>query len=1619
MPATEKTWRDQAGLHILFGVSSLVMLIGTIWMMAKDHNREWRRWQLDDRARDRWTTEAQLAQQEAETKSKRNELRDELAAAQREKVDADLVRRFKELVQAEDERLEKRADESQFAKLDAALTELENAENGSDEAAAARRQLLDAMNDFVHEARRRENQLLTEKKFLAADHTAAVSARGIAVGEGRPTAAIEANIEDLANKILVKDAALAEAKDYRMALESVLREIQAAEADLEKQLVTIEGDLDRMRQNLPGALKSTGEWINRLPVLDALYTGDIKLDQIWLPDMKINYNFSYVARYDRCIVCHRAIDKTAPGSATEPAYPAIPEHQRERIVQLQTPEELTVAGLYGMTLAPSEAPSDENNAGGVTIQEVVRGNLADDAELESNDVILEIADEPVTSLEDVNRRLLDPTRWGPSLAVKVRRAADQAEQIVELQTPTITSVYGLVLTPEGQVDPNAVTVQVVAPHSLAALAGLQMGDVLLEVNEGPIKSLSVANHYLLHEAEWGTPLELKIKRGLAQPFTSHPRLDLFVGPSSPHKKGDMGCTICHDGQGSATEFKWASHTPNDPRQALRWSEKHGWFDNHHWIFPMTPERFIESNCLKCHHEVVDLAPSERFPEPPAPKLVQGYHLVREFGCYGCHEIIGYDGPKRIGPDMRIEPNFYEVASQIATDPGLNDEEKELARHVAERPDDSAARAELYQAIRADAALAGEKAASAGAEADAATDTDEEPQAPRLTSATHALADALKDADAPGQLRRVGPSLRHLASKVDYDWLYRWIRRPADFRPSTRMPQFFLQHEHLDASEKEFPIHDLEGKETKVTDREYTARFENIEIRALADFLLDISQSYQYIDPPQGITEAPDAERGRWLFESRGCLACHSHTEFPGIASNQGPDLSRIAAKFNTDNGRRWLYSWLKDPRSYHVRTAMPNLFLDPITEVDASGNPTGRITDPAADIMEFLLGVPADWQPEVQVPAREELSTDEQAALNDLTAVWLSASFPRRRAERFATEGIPERLAGTVKVDEKVLVGMTPENRTQKQLEYVARRSLSRYGCFGCHDIPGFETAKPIGTPLANWGRKDPSQLAFENIGQFLATHGVEGHVAASLRDADARLGETRLREHAGDEHHAAHGLDPLSDEYDRDTAYFLQALNSHHRNGFLWQKLRQPRSFDYETTRTKRYDERLRMPKFPFDVAQREAVMTFILGLTAEAPAERYIYKPSERQEAIVQGRHVLDKYNCAGCHILDMERWDIAFEPDWFEEPPTTADYPFIEPPVTPEQIQQSLEPDRRGLLHATLHGMPMRDEETGQPRLVDIDGVPIEPDDAESEPFYEFQLYDHAVISGALRKVGVQNLIIPAQRDGAGPLRGVAHAGHGGDVAKYLYRRVIAEEKKSNPQVVATEAWGWLPPPLHHEGDKVQTDWLHDFLMDPTAIRPAVVMRMPNFHMSSAEAAKLVNYFAAKSDAEFPYEYNNRRRGSYLARLEESHPELLDDGLKIVTDGNYCVKCHSVGDYQVRGAVKTLGPDLHEVYRRMRPEFVKHWVANPQRILPYTGMPVNIPYEPTPPNYGGVSQALFPGPSFTQLDGLVDLLMNFDEYAKRQTSVKGLVREPTAPAGAPPAASDQPPNDRSAQR
>jgi cytochrome c551/c552 len=647
------------------------------------------------------------------------------------------------------------------------------------------------------------------------------------------------------------------------------------------------------------------------------------------------------------------------------------------------------------------------------------------------------------------------------------------------------------------------------------------------------------------------------------------------------------------------------------------------------------------------------------------------------------------------------------------------------------------------------------------------------------------------------------------------------------------------------------------------------------------------------------------------------------------------------------------------------------------------------------------------WTP-TDVPSANELTGQEQDALFDLALVYLKEKYPAERAKQYLHEGIPAERAGGVTGAEAVLIQKAGQSEVkesaaaERALQYVGRRAISKYGCFGCHDIPGYEDAKPIGTSLADWGRKDPSRLAFEQVAEYVT------HYSWPEKESNDNSPESKKRA-AAIENHVPYGTadrpaHPVSDnmEYAIDElgptqGWLMEKLLGHERVGFLWQKLHQPRSYDFKKTENKGYNERLRMPQFPFKEDEVDAVMTFVLGLVSEPPAPQYVatYAENPRMQATIAGTKMVEQFNCTGCHQLDFDHWDLAFKPGELGSAVQATDYPFEQPHFTQSQIDDSQKQDRRGFLHAQIYGRP----------LVDGKGEVVATDENEEGDKFEgggmgdrFVLWRDVLLDGKSWLVGSKNPLVPENRVTA------KHSGRGGDLGHWIYPAVVSDELKVNPNAKAEEAWGWLPPPLVGEGKKVQTRWLHDFLLEPYPIRPAVVLRMPKFNMSSSDASALVDYFAARDNAAAPYEFDARTSGDYLTSEEAKHRNRLVDALKIVTDNNYCVKCHLVGDFTPAGSVKTMGPQLDRVNERLRPDYVQHWVGNPKRILPYTGMPVNIP--PAQP----VSQALFPGDSQQQLDGVVDLLMNWDRFTKAQFTLKSWIRPSSAGAASPPRTNEQ---------
>ncbi len=909
----------------------------------------------------------------------------------------------------------------------------------------------------------------------------------------------------------------------------------------------------------------------------------------------------------------------------------------------------------------------------------------------------------------------------------------------------------------------------------------------------------------------------------AHPFSTHPRPDVYLTAASPHPLNDFGCTSCHDGQGSGTSFQNASHTPNDPHQAHEWEHDFKWFNNHFWEYPMQPARMRESACLKCHHSVVELGQNTKF-GATAPKVYEGWQLIKKYGCFGCHEINGFDAGKPVGPDLRLEPQTAAEAKKIADDPK----------------------------------------AVAGVE------------------------------------RKVGPSLRHIASKTTREWLTYWTEEPKRFRPTTNMPQFFHLTNNSDAHGKDFS---------------------KAELAAIAHYLFDNSKELKYDAPSPGYQ--PDAKRGETFFAQKGCLACHSHDadRFKGAKAEFGPNLSKVAAKIKPGaDGFNWLYTWIREPGRHHPRTKMPDLFLDEVKKGDVV------VLDPAADIAAYLLsGEKAEYK-------AIEITDPELDKLVEML-LWRRKTVTPEQAKQVMSSKKYPLARETVKGDEIELIPeqadaeMTPKEWTRRKMNYLGRVTISRYGCYGCHDIPNFETARPIGTALQDWGLKDPSRLAPEHIEEYLHHHGEpEG---SPIKSTKTRV-VNAIKKAAADDFDSHE-----QKEAELGAAFFYESLLHHGRPGFIWQKLRDPRSYDYEKTETKFYDERLRMPKFPLNEKEIEAISTFVLGLVARPPAEKYQYRPKGAELAKVEGEKLLQKFNCTGCHVMDLPEISYATK----LEAVSVSELGVEDHPEGFELLMK-LKPPRKALTGKSHVVKTAGGTETLP--VVKFRGLPSsrpKPDDEPEEREYGYDLWETLDFGDGKLQWAPQRIIVPeANLVSEKPARG-------GAFAEWL----AADLKKLDGEA---NAWQMSPPVLYLEGIKVQTPWLYSFLKNPGQLRHTTVLRMPKFNMTDAEAQALANYFAAYDGAPYPYQNVPQRNPAYVSaaneRYHERHPNRPGDYLQEswrVLNAPICIKCHSVAGQEYKGSdpkKDIRGPNLEVVTDRLRPEWVMLWLYKPAWITPYTSMP-----------------------------------------------------------------------------
>jgi cbb3-type cytochrome oxidase cytochrome c subunit len=299
----------------------------------------------------------------------------------------------------------------------------------------------------------------------------------------------------------------------------------------------------------------------------------------------------------------------------------------------------------------------------------------------------------------------------------------------------------------------------------------------------------------------------------------------------------------------------------------------------------------------------------------------------------------------------------------------------------------------------------------------------------------------------------------------------------------------------------------------------------VEIDAILGYIWTKSQPLDLETPPV----RGDAARGRQVIDARGCLGCHRIGENPKTRGSYGrdfgPALDRVGDKVN----ETWLYNWLKNPKRYFRDTYMPDL----------------RLTDQeAADTAAYLMTL--------RGPAPAPLPPPEEATLDAVTLEYLRARL---------TEGDARaKLAGMARDDKRMFLG---------------EKLISRYGCFGCHNISGYEKALPIGTELTQEGSKLVTRLDF-------------GYVELA-----------------------------------------------HTRQDWFFQKLKEPRIFD--RGKVKLPQEKLKMPDFGFTDEEATTMVTLLLGLTKEEPLLETTHRLDGRGLAVEAGRRLVQHHNCRGCHIIE----------------------------------------------------------------------------------------------------------------------------------------------------------------------------------------------------------------------------------------------------------------------------------------------------------------------------------------------------------------------------------------------
>jgi mono/diheme cytochrome c family protein len=436
----------------------------------------------------------------------------------------------------------------------------------------------------------------------------------------------------------------------------------------------------------------------------------------------------------------------------------------------------------------------------------------------------------------------------------------------------------------------------------------------------------------------------------ARAFTSHPEPDLL----KTHDPDKFGCSPCHQGNGRATTSV---------------EKAHGTYE--HWLWPLFPRQNMEAGCQICHSADMMLSIGE-----VGSVISFGKDLYRQRGCVGCHRYEGYD---------REPEDLLSIAQEIKLLEQQKVDNLKEANDLMKQADAAETNAEANRLNDRAVALK-------------VTNSKVDLRIVQLDRTTKSL---LQD------IKKVGPNLKDVRLKLNKNWIPVWLKKPTDFRATTRMPNFRLTDD---------------------------------QVQAISAYLWQSALT----DPP--VKHKPgNAAHGKELFETRGCLGCHSIGEGDqmqggGFAAN----LTRVGEKDNYDYLVRWVHNARERTRPYCMYEKKD---IGP--------------EDYAKKGLPFVFDLDHSRCP----------NDGHELQVQNMTVM------PSLRLSPEDAEDVASYLI-TLKKKEASSYPDAPF-MDDPNLKAEGKKLIQFFGCAGCHEIAGLEDEGRIGTELTFEGSKPIDRLDF------------------------------------------------------------------------------------------------------------------------------------------------------------------------------------------------------------------------------------------------------------------------------------------------------------------------------------------------------------------------------------------------------------------------------------------------------------------------------------------------------------------------------------------------------------